>query len=204
MYALPLVALALPPAVVSSKPPAPTVEALIRDLAHKDARVVKAAAEALGAMGPKAKAAAEPLVHAVQKHPDPLRSTLVAALDKIGRDAAKAVAVLLKARDIQLRLVAIRLLAGMGPPSSAFLAGIWHAYENKKEPLLRAAAGVALYMLGVRELFSIEKTLIEVLDSPSKQVRRVACVDVGRLGLQISGARGLAAKYRAVCKPKTP
>jgi HEAT repeat protein len=74
-----------------------SVQSLIADLKNPDAKVRRAAAQSLGAMGPKAQDAVPALTEALQDLDKNVRSPAAAALGKLRPEATDAVSPLIQA-----------------------------------------------------------------------------------------------------------
>src|SRR5439155_5932086 len=101
------------------KPAAPpTLEALLKQLDHKDVEVRVQAMMELAEFGPKAAPALKRLLAALEERDEDLRLNAALALGKIGKEAVTPLAGLLKSADEEVRFYAVWAIGGIGSDAS--------------------------------------------------------------------------------------
>jgi len=173
--------------------------AVARYLLDPDPAVRLEAVKALAPLG----AAAVPTLIGVLAEPDaPLRREAAAALGRIGPDACAAVPALmtaLKDATLKVRLAAATALGALGPDARVAIAALATAMKGSHLVLARLAAQ-ALSRIGPTAV----PTLVDLLASPDRYVRREAAWALGEIGPAAIGSVAGAAALQPIFSPKKP
>src|SRR5262249_54837675 len=133
-------------AQIDPQNPAP-LPALIAMTKDSDAPTRRAALEAVGNLGLRAKSAVGDLLRAAEDLDPNIRWAAVEGLGRVGPDAKAAVPLLVEAlQDEGLRVIAADALGGIGPAAAAAVPALTRALEAA-DPRLRWTAATALVRL---------------------------------------------------------
>jgi HEAT repeat protein len=153
------------------------VDALLGAVHDRDLRVRTAAVEALGALGPRAAAAASrvlPTLVELARAPAPgLRLAAIEALRKVGAPPSVLLPVVRPAvadSAVAVRLAAVDVLGALGPAAVAAVPELVRGLRDR-DPAVRATAAVALGLVGPERA---EGPLRAALADPDAAVRREA------------------------------
>jgi HEAT repeat protein len=158
------------------------IQALIEALKDKDPGVVKKAAEALGDIGPRAKAAVPTLIESLKDENKVVRQGTAEALGRIGPSAKAAVPTLiesLKDENKGVRWRASEALGKIGPEAKAAVPALTEALKDENEGV-RQGTAEALGKIG-SEAKDAVPALIEALKDENEVVRQRAAEALGKI-----------------------
>jgi hypothetical protein len=133
------------------------------------------AAQMLGSLGPKAKAAVPDLIEALKKDHGQVSYYATSALSQIGAPAVPALKKAVKDKDPSLRAAAATVLAHMRPAPKGTVALLIELLKDDKSEDVRAAAAAALIPVHKQAKSAVEP-LLHALKDPSQDVRERAAL----------------------------
>ena len=167
----------------------PAIPALIKLLKNTDTNVRHAAVQALGRIGPEAKAAVPALTELLKDKNDQVRQAAAQSLGNVGPEAGVAVPALtelLKAKDKWDRQAAARALGDIGAGASTAVPALTELL-NDKDDQVRHAAAHSLGKIGPQARTAIP-ALTELLKVKDKWDRQTAARALGDIGAGASTA----------------
>ena len=159
------------------------VPSLIEALKHPNDVIRASAVEALGKIGPEAKAAVPSLIQALKDRYEFVRAGAAEALGKIGTDANSVVPHLIQAlKDDNgfVRRSAAEALGRMGSDANSVVPHLIQVVKNEKG-FIRASAIEALGKIGTDAKAAIP-VLIEAFEDNDRQIGSAAASALGQIG----------------------